>query len=114
MSQQWGGSSSLLFGTNNFSNLKIKTLKKSTKKTYTRVIQVQSKIWHKQLTKNFSCGGDYSHYGTMSVLSFQGCMNQSGWKFIDEKGNERRPTPNGWQVFSPKNKLSGSSRFHGF
>ena len=54
--------------------------------------------------------------GTMNMMFFQGCMNSSGWKFIDEKGNERdimRDTLNK-RVWSPKNKLSGSSRFHGF
>ena len=24
--------------------------------------------------------------GTMNMMFFQGCMNSSGWKFIDEKG----------------------------
>jgi hypothetical protein len=54
--------------------------------------------------------------GTMNMMSFQSCMNQSGWKFIDEKGNERdlmKDTSN-MRTWSPKNKLSGPSRFQGF
>ena len=54
--------------------------------------------------------------GTMNMMSFQSCMNASGWKFIDEKGNERdlmKDTSN-MRTWSPKNKLSGPSRFQGF
>jgi hypothetical protein len=49
--------------------------------------------------------------GTMQMRFFQGCMESRGWKFIDEKGNERKSGPH---ILSPKNKLSGPSRFHGF
>ena len=54
--------------------------------------------------------------GAWLILSLHRCMKSSGWRFVDEQGNERDVTEDYKKklIWSPKNKLSGPSRFQGF
>ena len=71
---------------------------------------------HEQARDMETLVGPLKQRAAWLILSLHRCMKLSGWRFVDEQGNERDVEEDfkKHRIWSPKNKLSGPSRFQGF